>query len=335
MKQATGRKKVGARPLVAAVIGGGKMGSEIAAAMAAGGWQVHVCEPDAATRESLPRRWRDIGRTLRAPRTVLERLHACGELESLPWREVALVVEAAPEVLALKRRLFRRFEALAPKSAILTTNTSSLRVADIARGLAHPGRVAGLHWMAPVHVVPIVEIVRGAATTAATIRRINGWMEDLGKLPVNLDRDVAGMLINRLQAAMLREAYDMLDRGIVQPEDIDRAVRFGFGLRYVACGPLRQRDLNGLVIHHHAAQQIYPTLHDGTKPARCLSRLVASGRVGAKAGAGFYRWDREGLADYLKAYERCVHAALALAQRAPEPPSAPARRPRASRGRKA
>jgi 3-hydroxybutyryl-CoA dehydrogenase len=319
-----------------AVIGGGKMGSEIAAAMAAGGWDAHVYEPDAAVRAALPRRWRDILRTVRAPRGAADRLHAHEALEDLPWRDVKLVVEAVPEVLALKRRLFRRIEALAPPRAILTTNSSSLRVSDIATAVERKERLAALHWMPPVHVVPIVEIVRGAGTSPATIRRLNDWMTVLGKLPVNLAQDVPGMLVNRLQHAMLREAYDLMDRGVVQAEDIDRAVRFGFGFRFVGCGPLRQRDINGLVIHHQSAAQIYPTLHDGRRPARGLTALVKSGRVGARVGSGFYRWDPATLAAYLQDYERCLGEALDLAKALPEP--APARaggKSRPQRGRKA
>jgi 3-hydroxybutyryl-CoA dehydrogenase len=290
------------------------MGGDIAAVFAAHGWQVHVLEPAAAMRGSLPRRAAAALASLRATHTAAGRIRVHAELSALPWDGMALVVEAAPEKLALKQRLFRDIEKLAPRHAILTTNSSSLRLADVAAGLQHKERAAGVHWLTPAHLAPVVEVVRGKSTSARTIRTLNTWLANLGKIAVNLNRDVPGMIVNRIQHAMLREAFNLVDRGIATPEDIDTAVRYGFGFRYVACGPIRQRDLNGLVIHRAAAAQIYPTLHGGKTPARCLSRLVAQGRVGAIAGRGFYRWDGTALARELRDYEARLGAALQLMQ---------------------
>jgi 3-hydroxybutyryl-CoA dehydrogenase len=295
----------------AAIAGGGKMGGDIAALLAARGWRVEVYEPAAAMRASFPRRVAAALATLRAPRAASRvRLHE--RLEALRWADVALVIEAAPEKLALKQRLLREIEALAPRTAVLTTNSSSLRLAEVAALIERPQRVAGMHWLSPAHLAPVVEVVRGERTAAAVVRRINAWLAALGKIAVNLQRDVPGMIVNRVQHAMLREAFALIDRGIASPEDIDAAVRFGFGFRYVACGPIRQRDFNGLAIHREAAAQIYPTLHRGARPARCLERLVRAGHVGVTAGRGFYRWDRARLARELRRYEERLGAALRL-----------------------
>lgn len=299
--------------LVAVVVGGGKMGGEIAPMLACGGWRVHVVEPDAQVRAGLRARALGTAKLLGAPRASAGRVLAHAALESVPWREVALVIEAAPERLAVKRALFARIEALAPARTIITTNSSSLRVTDIATVLDRPARAAALHFLAPVAVVPLVEIVRGEKTGAATIRRLNQWMQALGRMPVNLARDVPGMLVNRVQHAMMREIVDLIDRGVVTVDDVDRAVRFGFGFRLAVCGPLRQRDLNGLLIHLQSAEQIYPDLASGKRPGRMLARLVAAGHTGARAGRGFHRWDRSRLAAETEAYERRVAAALALA----------------------
>ena len=297
-------------PLTAVILGGGKMGGEIAAVLANGGWQVHVFEPVPASAASLPGRTRAVLAACKARKAALPAVHA--RLDAIPWKGVALVLEAVPENLPLKRRILRAVARVAPAKAILATNSSSLRVAEVCEGLPDGRRVAAMHWMPPVHLVPIVEVVRGPETAPATIRRIDGWLTALGKLPVHLDRDVPGMIVNRLQHAMMREAYDLIDRGIATPESIDRAVQYGFGFRYVAAGPLRQRDLNGLVIHHASAAQIYPTLHVGRRPAKCLDDRVKAGQTGARAGRGFYRWDAASLATFEKDYGRKLAAALAL-----------------------
>ena len=300
------------RPRTAAVIGAGKMGCDISAVLAAGGWEVHAQEPDAAMRASLPERFRNALKPLEAGRAAAARLSIHERLETIPWRRVAFVVEAAPEQLPLKQALFQRIEALAPRSTILTTNTSSLRLADVMRKVKHKDRVAIVHWSTPANIAPLVEIVRGTRTTDAVIRKINAWMRELDKITVNLARDVPGMIVNRAQHAMMRECFSLVDRGICSLEDIDRAVRYGFGFRYVVCGPVRQRDLNGLVINLRAATQIYPTLSVSRRPPRALTERVKAGHVGVTVGRGFYRWDRRRLGPWLERYEKTLQALLEL-----------------------
>lgn len=297
-------------PGAAALIGGGKMGADIAAVLAAGGWQVHLQEPSPAMRASLPQRFRAALRYLRAQRPAATRLHVYDSLDALPWPEPALVIEAVPEQLALKQDLFARIDALAPRRAILTTNTSSLPLAQVMAKVKHKDRVAILHWATPAYMAPLVEIVRGERTSGRTIRQINAWMRALGKLPVNLNRDVDGMIINRVQHAMMREALSLVDRGIATLEDIDLAVRYGFGFRYVACGPVRQRDLNGLVINHRAAEQIYPTLSNRRTPPRALASRVRKGHVGVAVGRGFYSWDARSVPRYVRRYEATLAKVL-------------------------
>lgn len=301
-----------ADPDAAAILGGGKMGADIAAVLAVGRWQVHLQEPDASKRASLPQRFGAALKYLRAPRSAAARLHVYESLDALPWSDPALVIEAVPEELALKQDLFARIEALAPRRAILTTNTSSLPLAKVMAKVKHKDRVAILHWATPAYMAPLVEIVRGSRTSDRTIRRINVWVRALGKLPVNLNRDVDGMIINRVQHAMMREALSLVDRGIATLEDIDLAVRYGFGFRYVACGPVRQRDLNGLLINHRAATQIYPTLDNRRTPPRALASRVRKGHVGVSAGRGFYSWDARGLPKYVRRYEATLAKVLQM-----------------------
>ena len=297
--------------VTAAVIGGGKMGCDISALLAARGWKVHVQEPESRMRASLATRLRTALKPLRATRGATDRLAIHERLDTIPWRQIALVIEAVPEQLPLKQQLFREIEPLAPRHAILTTNTSSLRLADVMRKVKHQDRVATLHWSTPANLAPLVEIVRGRKTSERVVRRINAWMEALDKIAVNLNRDVPGMIVNRAQHAMMRECFSLVDKGICSFEDIDRAVRYGFGFRYVVCGPVRQRDLNGLTINCRAAAQIYPTLSNGRLPPRALTSRVRAGDVGVTVGRGFYEWDQRTLKRWLARYEQELQRVLA------------------------
>jgi len=293
----------------AAVIGGGKMGCDIAAVLAAGGWEVHCQEPDARMRQSLPARFRQSLRPLDGPKAVARfQLHE--QLATIPWRQVRFVVEAVPEQLPLKQALFREIESRAPRNAILSTNTSSLRLAEVMRRVRHQDRAVLVHWSTPANIAPLVEVVKGTRTSARTIARVNGWLRALGKLPVNLTRDVPGMIVNRAQHAMLRECFALVEKGVCSLEDIDLAVRYGFGYRYVVCGPIRQRDLNGLAINLRAAAQIYPTLSKRRLPPRIQAERVRAGHVGVTAGRGFYRWDQRALGAWLDRYQKTLAALL-------------------------
>lgn len=318
-----------------ALVGGGRMGGDLAATFAAGGWQVHVVEPAQPARASLPARVRTALKALspvdatvgrRAWMQVhLQKVQAHEALDTVPWPAIDLVIESIPEKLPPKQRLFERLEREVRASTILATNSSSLLPSDVFARVARRSRTAAVHFVSPAHRVPVVEVVRTQATSAPTIRRIDGWLRDLGKLPVHLNTEVPGMLVNRLQHAMMREALSMIDAGITDIESIDLAVRFGFGFRYLAAGPLKQRDMNGLVIHWESARQLYPTLSNAKRPAKLFDRLIAAGHVGARAGRGFHPWDAASTPATMARYDRLIAAALALLE--PERRALARRRP--------
>jgi 3-hydroxybutyryl-CoA dehydrogenase len=298
-----------------AIIGGGKMGADIAALFAAGGFAVHVEEPAQAMRATFGSRAGAALRYLRAEKSARSRIRLHAALASLPWSEVTLVIETIPEVLAAKQELFKTLETLAPRRAVLATNTSSLPLAKVMARVKHKDRTVLMHFATPAYAAPLVEVVRGTHTATSTIRRVNAWLTRLGKIVVNLNRDVPGMIVNRVQHAMMREAFSLVDSGVASFEDIDLAVRYGFGFRYVAVGPVRQRDLNGLGINYRAAQTIYPTLERRREPPRALANRVRAGHVGVTVGRGFYRWDKRKLADWLKRYDAALAEVLARMRR--------------------
>ena len=294
-----------------AVIGGGTMGTDIAAIFIAGGWAVHVVEP-------AQERWPSI--RSRIAQSVAQLGHSVGEspigilpdVSLLPWKELGIVVECIPEDLQMKRLLFAQMESLAPASLPLASNSSSFPISDICAGLKTRERMLGLHFFMPAHLVPAVEVVRGEFTDQTLWEQCSGLMLILGKVPVNVRKDIPGFLANRLQHALAREAFALIDAGLATPEDIDAAVRFGFGLRYLAAGPILQKDIAGLDIHCAAARTMYPTLANNTVPSASLSEKVADGKLGMKSGEGFYRWSPESAAREKARYEQNLLDALKL-----------------------
>ena len=301
----------GNRP-AAVVIGLGLMGCDIAAIFLNGGWRVAAVEPDetrwAAQRERVRRSVEQLG----GDAAAAARLTVVGEIRKVDWSGVALVVECAPENLDLKRRVFAGLDTEVPEAIPIGTNSSSLRVTDIARDCKTRARMANLHFFLPAHLVPAVEVVRGEFTDPAVCERMAEIMHGLGRVPIRVARDVPGFLANRIQHALMREAYAVIDEGLASPEDVDAAVRFGFGFRYVAAGPILQKDLAGLDTNYAAAKEIYPSLNTSPEPSPVVRRLVEAGKFGAKSGEGFWQWPPEAVERTRERYERVIQAAAKL-----------------------
>ena len=200
-------------------------------------------------------------------------------------RGADLVVETIVEEAEAKRGVLARAEELAP-NAILTTNTSSLPLAALADVLRKPERFAGLHWLNPPELVELVEVVGGERTAPETLETLAGWMEELGKAPVVVRRDVPGFVANRLQYALLREAYALVDAGVCSFADVDRTLTRGLGARWAAIGPFETMDLAGLDVHAAVAANLWPELANGTEPSPSIARALKSGALGVKSGRG-------------------------------------------------
>jgi 3-hydroxybutyryl-CoA dehydrogenase len=192
-----------------------------------------------------------------------------------------LVVETIVEEVEPKRAVLARAEELAGPDAILTTNTSSLSVDDVGGELQRPERFAGLHFLNPPELVQVVEIVGGARTAPDTLETLRAWMEDLGKAPVVVRLDVPGFVVNRLQYALLREAYALVDAGICSFEDVDRAVTAGLGARWAAIGPFQTMDLAGLDVHASVAENLWSELATTSRPSRSIEAARERGSIRA------------------------------------------------------
>jgi 3-hydroxybutyryl-CoA dehydrogenase len=290
------------------------MGADIAAVLLVAHCGVVVIEPDRERWPRLRARVEEATRQLGTPADGRS-LVVVPQSGVVTWKDVDLVIECVPERLETKRVVFAELERLAPRETILASNSSSLRISDIARGLATPERILGMHFFLPAHLVPGVEVIRGEGTHPAVWRRVGEMVRGWGKVPVMVRQDLPGFLANRIQHALMREAFALVDAGVASPEDVDNAVRFCFGFRYVAAGPIRQKDLSGLEVHHAAAAAVYPDLATNTAPSPTLERLVADGKLGAKTGEGFYRWTAEAAKAERERYERDLADTLAILKR--------------------
>ena len=302
----------------AVVIGGGTMGVDVAVVLARGGCRVTVVEPSAARHEALQEQVAGNLEALGLGRRA-QRVASVAGLQDVDWADVALVIECVPEQLAIKQEVFARLVELAPAQALLTSNSSSFPISAIAQDLPTAGRMLGLHFFMPAHLVPLVEVVLGPQTDPALAQDLCAFMRGCGNVPVLVRKDKPGFLANRLQHALAREAFALIDEGVATPEDVDAAVRFGFGFRFLAAGPVMQRDHAGLDVHCAAAATMYPSLAANAEPAKVLRERVAQGHLGMKTGQGFYAWTPETQRAERARYDALLRQGLALL--APELPA--------------
>lgn len=198
-----------------------------------------------------------------------------------------LVIEAVPEDLALKQRVFTQVDEAAPDGAILASNTSSLSVAKIAQATRRPSRVLGMHFFNPVHILPLVEVVRHDAASEESVSTVLEVARRMGKVPIVV-RDVAGFASSRLGVALGLEAIRMLEEGVASVEDIDKAMERGYNH---PMGPLKLTDLVGLDVRLAIAEHLADELGPRFAPPKLLRKKVADGDLGRKTGRGFYEYE--------------------------------------------
>ncbi len=299
------------RPDCIAVLGSGTMAADIAALFSARTYPVHIISRPGRNFDSLPQRVAASASQLGAHDAALN-LQKTSDFAAVPWESVALVIECVKEDLALKQRLFAELEKHARPDTVLASNSSGYPISRIGEGLATRSRMLGLHFFMPAHLVPLVEVVLSEHTDPAVARGVYERMESLGCKPVWVKRDIPGFLANRIQHALMREVWSLIDRGIASPEDVDKAVRFGFGFRYVAAGPVLQKELSGLDVNCAVSEIVYPDLCNDPGPPPLLKAKVAGGEHGIKTGKGFWDWTPAKIAAAKKRYDRALQRTLAI-----------------------
>ena len=278
-------------PNTVAVIGAGTMGNGIAQTFAANGTQVQLVDvQEAALQKGMATIEKSLGRFVSkgkleeaAAKEILARVKPSTKLEDVG--DAPLVIEAAVEKVDVKRSIFERLDAITPAETILSTNTSSISITEIAAATGRADKVIGMHFMNPVPLMTLVEVIRGQETSDATTAAVVGWSEGVGKTPVEAN-DYPGFVSNRILMPMINEAVYCLMEGVATKEAIDTVMKLGMNH---PMGPLTLADLIGLDV----CLDIMQVLHDGlgdSKYRACplLRRMVAAGRLGRKSGKGFY-----------------------------------------------
>ena len=231
---------------------------------------------------------RDQGRLAEDPEAILSRIQYTTEFDV--YTTADFVIENIAEDLAVKQDFFRKISALVPETTVLSTNTSGLRVSDIAQAVERPERFCGMHWWNPPDLIPLVEITRGDQTSQEAAQIVHDLAIDLEKKPVIVQKDILGIIGNRLQYAVLREALHIIQMGAAGPREVDAAMKYGPGFRYSILGPLETVDLGGLDIFRAVSNYLFADLGAEIR-SPVLNDLADRGRLGVKTGAGFYDYE--------------------------------------------
>lgn len=293
------------------VIGTGTMAVGVAGGFAAAGMPVVVLGRDEAKARATLEGAVRIAAAMGGAAAADPAAHAIGTIEAWnDWTGVSWVLETVAEDLDLKRRLFALLDARVPAHVPIGSNSSGFPITRIAQGLPTRARMFNAHYFMPAHLVPLVEVALGEDSDPQLGEAVCALYRRTGKKPVLVRKDIPGFLGNRIQHALMREALSLIDSGIASPDDVDAAVRYSFGFRYAAAGPVLQKELSGWDSMARAAEEIYPSLSNAPTLAACVADRVAAGKTGMKAGEGFRKWTADEIAAERAAYEKRLKAAF-------------------------
>lgn len=272
-----------------AVLGAGIMGHGIAQEFASSGYSVYLYDPFPA---ALSKADSEISRNLENDPATRARLTLSTSLEE-SVTSADYVVEAVPERLELKQELFAQLDQLTQPEVILASNTSSFMPSQLAPSTTRPDKVLVTHYFNPPHVVPLVEIVKGPETSEETAATARELYEQIGKIPVVLQKERMGFIGNRLQLALFREALALVDDGVASVEDVDTVMHTSIGRRWSVAGVFEVFDQAGLDTAFSVATQLFPDLSNASGPTQEWLDRVEAGHHGTKTGSGFYQWTEE------------------------------------------
>ncbi len=277
------------------VVGTGTMGEGIAQTFAQNGMKVRlVARRDEPLERALGQLRQNIRQFIEFGLITETVEQVMGRIEGVVTTDMqqavercTYVVETIQELLEPKRELLAALQAAAPE-VIIGSNTGSFTMDTLAEGLPRPDKVIGIHYFNPAHIIPLVEIHRGAGCTEETYAETKRIMEASGKKTVLVRVERPGFIVNRLMGALEREIDYLLDEGIVTPEDLDIAVKSSTGFRFACLGPMEVEDMIGLDVSAIVSGRVFKGLSNATEPSPILLEKVSKGELGIKAGKGWY-----------------------------------------------
>jgi 5-formyl-3-hydroxy-2-methylpyridine 4-carboxylate dehydrogenase len=280
-----------------AIIGMGTMGPGMAARLTRGGLDVtaHDVAPAAIERAQ---------KMLGVAQTVLDALGiavpAGGAGTVRFTADIAdavssadLVIENVPENIAIKAEVYRAIDRLISSDTIVASDTSGIPITSLQAHISNPARMVGMHWSNPPHIIPMIEVIGGEQTAPETVQTIRELIVSIGLLPVVVKKDVPGFVENRVLYALLREVVDLVERGVIDPEDIDTCVSWGVGYKLAVIGPMALLDMAGLDIYNSVSTFLNADLSDRKDVAPMIGSKIANGTLGIKSGNGIYAYTPE------------------------------------------
>lgn len=302
------------------VVGSGMMGSGIGAMSALAGNETVLVDLDAGRVEAGRQKAVECIRLrerngLATPEQAEQAVGLLAtSTDSLATAQGArLVIEAIVEKVEAKQDLFAQLDAVLPVEVPICSNTSGLRITDISAKCAHPERTVTTHFWLPAHLVPLVEVVMGDRTDEAVAVAVRDELRRWKKAPVIVKRDLPGQLANRVFQAIIRESIDIVASGLASAEDVDTAISCGMAMRFPVWGPLKHLDAIGLELGLSVQETVLPSICADREASPYIKELVASGKLGAKTGEGFYDWSQRSIeADMAKRDAFIIEAVKAV-----------------------
>lgn len=278
-------------PTIATVIGSGTMGPGIAATLARAGATVRLYD---ISDEAIARAEAAYGvvtgvlEAVGSP-TVPGGSVSFGTDLDAALADTGLIIEAVPEKLELKQKVFADIEARVGDDVIIATNTSGIPITTMAESMTLPGRLIGMHWSNPPHLIPMIEIIPGKATEPALVDKLVEIVKAFNYTPV-VEKEIPGFVENRVLYAILRECMALLEEGIVTPEGLDACVKWGIGYKLSVVGPTRLLDMAGLDIYQAVSSYLNKELDVSTDTPQFIKDKIAAGQLGFKSGGGMYEY---------------------------------------------
>lgn len=204
-----------------------------------------------------------------------------------------LVIENVPENISIKADVYRKIDGLVSADTIVASDTSGIPITQLQAHISNPARMVGMHWSNPPHIIPMIEVIAGEQTAPETVQTIREFIRSLGLLPVVVKKDVPGFVENRVLYALLREVVDLVERGVIEPEDIDTCVSWGVGYKLAVVGPMALLDMAGLDIYNSVSSFLNSDLSDRKDVAPMVGEKIAAGTLGIKSGGGIYSYTPE------------------------------------------